>query len=357
MIRVLVTGLSTNYGGTESAVEQIVHLLHQDIIFEFLTYGPLPQGHFDGYKTFIIPPKRVNPIKYKIALKDFFRKEGCRYDAIWMNLNSLSNLDSLRYAKKYGIKKRILHAHNDGWLCPWPHKILSEIHKGFFLGDATDLWACSKSAGRFFYGKNNYTVIPNLINFKKMSFSAEKRFVIRQNHSLNNSFVIGTVGRCTVQKNQQFILELMPSILLKQSNAVYVVVGDGNELPELKKIAKRLYIEDHVRFVGAQEDIQGYLSSFDVFVFPSIFEGLGISLLEAQANNLSCIVSDRIDDIALISNSVVKVDLGNKEQWIEMICHSKRSAHNHLDQRSIFFDSDIQNNMLKDLFVKGTYHG
>ena len=69
MIRVLVTGLSTNYGGTESAVEQIVHLLHQDIIFEFLTYGPLPQGHFDGYKTFIIPPKRVNPIKYNILMQ------------------------------------------------------------------------------------------------------------------------------------------------------------------------------------------------------------------------------------------------------------------------------------------------
>ena len=196
--------------------------------------------------------------------------------------------------------------------------------------------------------------MPNLIDFDTKCFSLEKREKTREKLDVEHSFIIGTVGRCTSQKNQKFILKLLPDILKISPNAVYVIVGDGNQLSELKRMAHELMIDSHVRFVGSQDDIQAYLSSFDVFVFPSIFEGLGISLLEAQVNGLPCVVSEQISDLAIISNSVAKVALNNKESWIESICRNAKRSDVVLDSRARFFDSKLQKKKIEGFFKLGS---
>lgn len=350
-MRYLVNGLGSNFGGTESAVEQIVKLLSGVVSFEFLAYEDLPAGHFNSCQTHIIPKKRNNYKAYKTALNKFMNTHGGEYDAVWLNLNSLSNLDLLKIAKKFNINRRIVHAHNDRWLCPCPQQILSEINKRTLLGFATDLWACSSNAGNFFFGKRRYTVIPNIIDFDVLKYSEKDRREIRCELGISDSFVIGTVGRCTKQKNQRYILELLPRILQVRPEAVYIIVGDGTEVDLLKDRARELSVLKHVRFVGSQTDIKAYLSTFDVFVFPSLFEGLGISFLEAQINGLPCVVSEHISKEAFISNGVSVARLNDEEQWIADICSVERSNRLQLNDHARFYDARLQKHELTRLFT------
>lgn len=320
--RILVWGLSNNRAGTEAVIYNYVSRI-KDISFDFLCYEePLNYSDlFEGTKNryYVIPLKIKHPISYRINLKKFMKIHHAEYSTVWCNINDVSNIDLLILAKKYGIKRRIVHMHNSRIPDVFITQLFSKLNWRKCLKLATDKWACSEEAGRFLYGLLPFKVIPNMVNAGACVFDVEKRTRLRGELGLGDSYVIGNVGRLDVQKNQQFLIKILPILLKINPKIKLLFVGEGPLREELQGLAYTMGVSEEVVFCGTQSDIQGYLSVFDVFAFPSLYEGLSLSILEAQFNGLPCIISEGVGEESIISNGTTIIELKNEKKWIETL--------------------------------------
>lgn len=233
--------------------------------------------------------------KYCQAVKEFFRVHH-DYDVVHMNSGS-KNYAVLKYAKKYGIGSRIAHSHNIDFQTTSPYKkYIGNIFKYILNYYATLYFACSYEAGLWLFGKrvvdgDLFTVIPNAIDFNKFKPNEECRDRMREELGVKEKLVIGNVARFSNQKNHQFLLHIFVKVLKKNSEAKLLLIGDGELYEEIKYLAKELGVFDSCIFTGYQENVSDYMQAMDVFVLPSKFEGLGIVLIEAQANGIPCFTS------------------------------------------------------------------
>lgn len=329
--RVLVWGLSNNRAGTEMVIYNYVKHA-PSISFDFLCYDePLSFSDLfeegSPHRYFVIPVKIKHPFAYMRALNAFMREHGSEYSALWFNVNEISNIDLLIYAKRYGIERRITHMHNSEIPDVFITKLFSKLNWRRCLALTTDRWACSDSAGSFLYRGLPYTVIPNMVNAEGCAFSPTKRKDIRARWSFGGSLVIGTVGRLAHQKNHEFLLRLMPSVLEKCRNAKLMIVGDGPLREDLTHLADELGLGDHVVFTGSQPDVQAFLSAFDVYAFPSFYEGLSLSILEAQFNGLPCVMSSGVGEESVISSNVAVVSLDKPQKWVSALLDADRKEN------------------------------
>lgn len=330
MYKVLVFGMTSNVGGIESFIMSYYKRFNRSKIhFDFLcnTYEKvayeeeIKELHSKIYR---IPMRSKDPLKYKRKLKSFFKENSKKYDCIWVNVNSLANIDYLKMAKKYGIKRRIIHSHNSQNMDGKLRGFLHLYNKERIAKYVTDFWACSPSAAKWFYNEKlmpKVKIIKNAIDLSRVKFNIEKREKIRKKYNLEDSFVIGNIGRLHFQKNQQFLISLMPKLLEKKNNIKLVLIGNGPDEVNLKKEVEKSNLMDHVVFTGIQKDISGWLSSFDLFVFPSKFEGLPIAGLEAQGNGIPVLASNTaIPHEARLNLNVETLDLSmSKDIWVKEI--------------------------------------
>ena len=234
-------------------------------------------------------------------------------------------------AKQMKIPVRVSHAHSaliDG------NSLVKSVYEKFMrmliLTCSTDLVACGEKAGIRLYGKKAYkkrgNLILNGIDTKAFAFSQIKRDEIRTEFNINDKFVLGHTDRLAEVKNQAFILRLMPEILKKKNNAVLMLIGDGEDRKTLEDTAKELGVSDKVIFVGNVTNVQDYLSAMDVFVFPSLYEGLPLSILEVQANGLPCIISDTVPPDVFLTELIHPLSLKEPEDnWINEILSVERN--------------------------------
>lgn len=325
--RVLVTGLMSNLGGTETVVSRFVGALSERFAFDAVSSVPLLQPEFTtgDNRVVDIPARHAHPLAHEAAMRRFFRESAGKYCALWHNANNLSNIGDLKLAKKYGIPVRICHFHNTRHLGNALNKLFGAVHKKQLDELATLLFACSEGAGRFAYGARPFTVINNAFDAGLYAFDEGNRARTREELGLGDSFVVGNVGRLAEQKNQIVLLRAMPHVLKRVADAKLVVVGEGVLHGELVEQARALGVEDCVVFTGAREDARQIMSAFDVFAFPSKFEGLGTALVEAQANGLPCVVSENIPKAAIVGSPVRVVCGDDPVCWAEAICSSNRS--------------------------------
>ena len=312
MINVIVFGMTENPGGVESFLMNYYRNIDRDkISLDFLCNSYEKIAYEDeilamGGKTFHISPRSKKPLTYKKELEAFFEKNAGNYDAIWVNVSSLANIDYLIYAKKYGIKKRIIHSHNSQNMDSRLRGLLHEKNRKVIDRYATDFWACSVDAGKWFYEdrlKNQIIYIHNAIDLEKMSFSEDKRNAVRKELGFTDNLIIGNVGRLHFQKNQEFAVKIFAELLKKRTDSRLVLVGQGPDKEKLEALASELGVSDNIFFAGVQSDIQAWLSAFDVFLFPSVFEGLSVAALEAQANGVPMLASDGVIPKELKINS------------------------------------------------------
>lgn len=339
MYKVLVFGMTSNYGGVESVIiNYYKNFDRSKIHFDFICNTPDKIAYEDelesmGSKIYHLPKKRKNPIRYFSKLNYFFDNYAQDFDCLWFNVNNLVNIDCLRLAKKYGIKRRIVHSHNsrmlddgaEGYIKKYIHK----YHKRKIGLYATDLWACSNDAAKWMFPQALFyrlKIIKNAINVDLYKFQENKREYLRKKYRLHNSFVIGNVGRLSYQKNQIFLLKVFKKFQEKNKNSKLVLMGDGEKKNELKLEARKLNIEDDVLFLGMVKDTASWYSAFDVFAFPSLFEGLGIAGIEAQANGLPVIATkDKIPYEIKINNNFEFIELDNStNEWVEGLTKFKR---------------------------------
>lgn len=219
----------------------------------------------------------------------------------------------LQIAKKNGLKT-IAHSHSTASRGNLIQKSVKNIMQLPIRHIADYLFACSQEAGEWLFGKNatkksNFKIIKNAINIEKYIFRQGKRREIRQNLAIGNRFVIGHVGSFTYPKNHKFLLNVFIKIKEKKPNAVLLLLGEGILKASIIMQVNSLGLKDKVVFTGNVPNVNDYLQAMDVFIFPSIFEGLPVSLIEAQATGLPCIISDRITKEVQITDLIEFISL------------------------------------------------
>ena len=330
MKRILVFGMTENPGGVESFLMNYYRNIDKNKIqFDFLcnTYHQVvceDEILSLGGRVFHISMRRQHPIKFYRELKAFFENHATDYQAIWINVNSLANIDYLKYAKQYGIPQRIIHSHNSQNMDSKLRGILHKFNKSRIEKYATDYWACSAKAADWFYNEtlaDKVIIIRNAIDSEKYLFDETKREKIRKQYHLENKRVIGNIGRLHFQKNQSFAIDVFSKYHELDPESVLVLIGQGEDMALLKEKAKSLGLTKDILFVGVQSDIGGWLSSLDLFLFTSLFEGLSIVAVEAQANGVPIIASkEALNDESAINSNALVLDLSSKpEDWAEQI--------------------------------------
>lgn len=304
MKKILVFGITENPGGVESVIMSYYRSIDRNQIqFDFLC-NTEEVAYEDEIKAlggtvYRIPARRDGRRIFYQALDRFMREHASEYHGIWVNVCSLANIDYLVYAKKYGISKRIIHCHNAENGDSFLRGMLHRLNRFRVKQVATDFWSCSDEASRWFFGsgfeKNkNYRYVTNAIDPYKFAANESVRSEYRRKLSVEDKFVVGHIGRFHFQKNHKFVLEVFRELKNIRPEAELLLIGQGDLMQETRQLAETMQIADSVQFLGVRSDIPQLYQAMDVFLFPSIFEGLPIVLLEAQANGLPCLISDRI---------------------------------------------------------------
>ena len=310
----------------------------------------------NGSQVFYIP-RKSNPIKYQIELYKVIKKND--YDIVHIHGNSSLMLIDLWPVVKAKVPVRIVHSHNTSCSHLILHKILSPIFNRFY----THGFACGEDAGKWLFKDKEFEILKNGIDLEKYSFNTEIRELYRQKINAKNKVVIGHIGNFIEQKNHKFILEWYLELTKKNNNYLLLMIGDGILLEEMKEKANILGLADKVIFLGKTTEVSNYLQAMDIFVLPSLHEGLPVVLIEAQASGLPCIVSDKVSEEANITGSIKYVDIKDKHKWILAIKQTTYILYNE-DRKEVckkwkknLIDKgyDISNNANKMVSLYKTY--
>lgn len=373
MYKVLVSGVTDEdkKGGIESMVLNYYSRFdHNKIHFDFIcnTDGKIAyHEEWQKYesKVYYLPQRGNKPFNYYLESIKLFKKISSEYDCFWFNTSDLANIFYLKLAKRNNISTRIVHSHNSRMIVQGKKgKLYSKFHdyhRKNISKYATNYWACSNIAAQWMYPSqiiSQSQIIKNAIDVSHTSFNEKKRNKIREKYNLTHNFVIGNVGRLTFQKNQEFIIKIAPRIKEKIPDAKFVIVGQGEEKENLINLIKRVKLEQDILLVGQQTDMQGWYSAFDMFLFPSLFEGLSVSLLETQANGIPILSSANVSPQEVkINDNFYYLSLNkSKEKWIKSI-YDIYMNHNRIpfeDVKLNFkkhnYDIDIEAPKLENLF-------
>ena len=326
--RVLQIGMSTTYGGTENYLMHTYRNIDRNKVqFDFINAFEDKLACDEeiralGGNIYPLSLKRRDGLKkYKQNIIKFYKEY--KFDAVQLNTQSIENLDMLKYAKKAGIKKRILYAHNSGFgiKVHLITKILHRINKLFVKSYATDYYAVGETAVKWIYPfwlRNKVKIIPNSIDEKKFAFNENYRNEIREKYNIGDGIVYGNIGRMDYQKNQLFLIKVFAKILENEPNSVLIIVGDGLLKEKLLSLSIKLNITKNIIFAGYQKETWKFYSAFDVFLYPAKFEGFGIVLLEAQSNGLNVVTSYNIPDSVVQTDLIQKLPL-KRRVWIKKI--------------------------------------
>ena len=251
---------------------------------------------------------------------DSFFKEHPEYRVIHGHVRSTASI-YLKIAKKNGLVT-IAHSHstsNGSGISA----IVKDLLQLPIRHTADYLFACSDKAGKWLYGEKatkqaNYRMIPNGVDLKRFAFCEKKRQQMR--HELGiaaDTFVLGHIGRITVPKNHQFLVELFAAYHKENPNSRLLLVGDGELFETVQQQCTQLRIRDAVIMAGSKTNTEDYYQAMDVFVFPSLWEGLGIVAIEAQANGLTCLVSENVPREAILMGNTKVLSLQSKGEWLD----------------------------------------
>ena len=303
MKRVLQILGTTNLGGAESRIMDLYrHMNREEIQFDFLVHSG-KKGFFDeeikrlGGKIYYLPSFRVyNYFSYKKACRLFFA-EHPDYAAVHGHMTSTASI-YLPEAKKAGIPLTIAHARSAGVDKGIKGTLTKLLRKNLYK-KCDKMLACSDLAAKAVFGEKSYrenkvTILPNAIDTREYMPSEQIRNQIRREYQIEDKFVIGHVGRFHYAKNHEFLVEIFAEILKQRENAVLMLLGDGPLRGEIEEKAKRLGVYDKIIFAGNQTPAAPFYQAFDYFLFPSRFEGMPGTVVEAQAAGLKCLISDSV---------------------------------------------------------------
>ena len=279
-----------------------------------------------------------NFIKYCKELDAFF-EEHSEYKIVHGHMHSLGAI-YLHYAKKHGVPVRIAHSHTNSTQND-AKKFVKQIMNSLYKKDATDLFACSEAAGKYMFGDENFTVINNAILTDNFLFSQAKRDEKRKELGVENKFVIGNVGRFELQKNQKYLVDVFSVLHEMIPESKLLLIGTGSMLEEVKKKVNEMGLNSAVSFLGNRKDVAELYMAMDVFAFPSLFEGLGIVGVEAQAAGTPCVCTDTLPKEISVTPLLYRLPLKNGvDNWAKKIIEAKENSYAHSNMKQYIVDSN-----------------
>lgn len=268
-------------------------------------------------------PEGRNILQYRKKIRNFFDTHGEEYDMIHVHIPNAAFI-ILESAKRYGIPVRILHSHNARGADGIGKKIRNYVLNKWGIFYADEFFACSKSAGRYLFGESavaqeKVRVIPNAVDVRRYRYSEEKRLKMRRELGVENNLVLGHVGRFAEQKNHVQLIDIFYETQKRYPDAKLLLLGDGPLRLQVEEKIKQLGIADKVMFVGTVDHVWDYMQAMDIFLLPSLYEGLPVVCVEAQAADLPCLLSDRISDEIKLTENVYFLDNGDIAAWVDKI--------------------------------------
>jgi len=327
-----------------------------DLNMDFLAIDTPSEEYQDefkknGIKCYVV--NKENVFAYFAKLIVVARKG--KYDIAHVHGNSANMAVELLACKLAGIKIRIAHSHNTSTMHPIMHKLLYPL----FRMTCTHGFACGEDAGHWLFHDREFVEIENGIDLKRFKFDANVRTVYREKIAADNRIVIGHIGNFVEQKNHTFFLDWFAELVREHKNYLLLMISDGYLLGAMKEKSHKLCIEDKVLFLGKTTEVQSYLQAMDIFVLPSLHEGLPVVLIEAQACGLPCIVADTVAKEADLTRSFKFLPITNTQCWINAILDEKvetsRSERCNKWQDIIAsrgYDINQNADRMKDLYIK-----
>lgn len=284
-----------------------------------------------------------------------------KYDVVHIHSGSISALAySARAARKAGVKRVIVHSHSSAEHETLRHIFVKYYTKCMMENYPTDYFACSLEAAKCKFTKriviDRVKIINNGIDLEKYAYSEDTRKKARQQLKISeDAFVVGHVGRFAYEKNHIFIVELFRYLMEKDSNMFLILAGDGETMPQIKQKVIEYNIENNVLFLGNISNVNEVMQAMDVFVLPSLYEGLPIVGVEAQAAGLPLLVSANVTQNIDLTDSVRFISINDVKDWINPIFELKnmprRSAIDELRKKG--FDIKDTAKLIRDIYVTG----
>lgn len=297
-IRVLQVVTYMGRGGLETMLMNYYrHIDHSKVQFDFLTHREFDGDYDKEIKELggsVYHLSNLNPLSigYKTTLNDFFGNHP-EYKIVHSHLDCMAGIP-LKYAKLNNVPIRIAHAHNSNQTkdLKYPLKL---FYKRNIKKNANYLFACGDEAGKWMFNTDNFKVLNNAIDAKDYTFNMNIRNDKRKEFGISDdSILVGHVGRFFPQKNHEFLIDIFNQFHKDHPNSYLMLVGEGELKTSIQDKVNTLGLEDYVIFTGLRSDVNELLQAMDVFLFPSLYEGLPVSIIEAQAAGLSCLISDKV---------------------------------------------------------------
>lgn len=364
MIRILhvVASLNIGAGMTNVVMNHFKNLYKENVIFDFLYFDETNGYTFKdeiakyGGSFFFIDKKEKRFLK---KIKLFIRDNAKKYNAIHCH-PAYSWFVCTHFAKKNGIKKRIVHSHS----IKYSNKILSKIRNfisGLLCTFSANLFiAVNEESKRLFPLKRKAKVmaLKNGIDIKRFLYSKEKRNIIRETYGIQKTTKIIThVGRFSYEKNHSFIIEMFKKILEKDKNYYMFLIGDGVLYSDVKLSIVSNHLEKNIFLLGRKDNVEDFLSATDYFILPSLYEGAPVSLIEAQASGLDCFVSFSVPKSNTVLNTYRLPLNKGTDYWSEIILKyqpncskNRRKTNEAMIQQG--FDSKTNSNILLNLYLE-----
>lgn len=332
-----------NSGGVESVVMNYYLNINKDNIqFDFIidkdsTNIPYEEIKNMGGKIILVPPYH-KVVSYINSLKKIFKENN--YEIVHSHLNVLS-VFPLYAAKKSKIPIRIAHSHSTSNKKEWNKSIIKNILKRLSKINATHYFCCSELAGRWLFGNDCYDkgeviLINNAIDAEKFVHDEDIRIKIRNELGIRDDQVIfGHVGRFVHQKNHMGLIDIFYEIYKQNKDSVLLLIGEGPLLNKTKQKVNSLNLNSNVRFLGVRDDVNRLMQAMDVFLLPSLYEGLPVVGVEAQANGLLCVFSDLMTKETKVLDSTKFLSLNqNPKEWADLILkeHCKFEKFDTMDK-------------------------
>ena len=320
MIRVLHVFNIMGNGGIEHFVMDRYRMIDRTKVqFDFLITSSEP-GFFDkeinelGGKVYYTHSLTKKPLRTFLDIKNIVKANG--YSIVHRHTGNAIGYFDLLAARCGGAKHLIIHSHNTNA----ERRIIHNFAK-VFLSFNCIRFACSDAAGRWLFGNKDFRVIHNAIDVEKYCFSLESRKIFREKYNLNDSLAVGHVGRIDYQKNHSFLIDIFYELQKIIPDSKLICVGDGHLRECIADKVDSLGLTEKVVFTGSINNVNEVMNSFDVFCLPSKYEGLSITLIEAQTNGLHCITSkDRVSSETDITGLLEYISLeNNADEWAAAI--------------------------------------
>lgn len=315
-------------GGVEAVVMNYYrHIDRTKVQFDFIcdedsTNIPYDEIESMGGKVILIPPYH-KVFQYQKALRKVLRNGD--YKVVHSHINALS-VFPLKAAKDAGVVTRIAHSHSTTNRVEWKKNLLKNVLKTFSKVYATHYFACTEHAGRWLFGNKTFDkgevfILNNAIDTSKFKYNSKIRNLKREELGVSDDvLVVGHIGRFVQQKNHHYVIDVFNEVYNHTKNAMLVLIGQGPLQQEIENRVKDLDLIDVVKILGQREDVHEWYQAFDAFLFPSIYEGLGMVVIEAQCAGCYCLVSTEVPSVAKVTDNIDFLRLSLKTKiWASKI--------------------------------------